>query len=171
MRRIWATFALIGLLGGCASGVRHIEVAPKSAIVAGQKFASVALSLSEEAKVKHAENIKFNPDQLLSTVRRTMEAKGMLADGATLPKVEIVVKDMRVRSNFTAVMFGIMAGTDSVAGDVIVRSADGKVLSQFEVSASYGLGGFAGGQDDARMGWLYEKFTEHTVNSLTGMGS
>ena len=78
------------------------------------------------------------------------------------------MKDFRVRSNFTAVMFGFMAGNDSITGDVVLRDAAGKELNRFEVSASYALGGLAGGMDDARMGWLYEKFAELTVENLGG---
>jgi uncharacterized protein DUF4410 len=75
----------------------------------------------------------------------------------------ILVKDMRVRSNFSAVIWGFMAGSDSVSADIVLRDPAGKELDRFEVSASYALGG----QDDARMGWLYEKFAEETVQELT----
>jgi hypothetical protein len=65
-------------------------------------------------------------------------------------------------------MWGVMAGTDNVTGDVIVRDASGKQVRRFTVNASYGLGGFAGGQDDMRLGWLFDKFAEHTVAELGG---
>ena len=35
------------------------------------------------------------------------------------------------------------------------------------VSVAYALGGIAGGQDETRMSWLYEKFAEETLNELT----
>jgi hypothetical protein len=41
-------------------------------------------------------------------------------------------------------------------------------LNSFEVSASYALGGLAGGQDDARLSWLYEKFAELASKEITG---
>jgi hypothetical protein len=63
-------------------------------------------------------------------------------------------------------MFGFMAGADLISADVIVKSADGQELDKFEVSTSYALGGIAGGQDSARMGWLYEKFAQETVQEL-----
>ncbi len=81
--------------------------------------------------------------------------------------MEIVVTDIRVRSNFNAVMWGFMAGADHIKGDVVLRSASGEQMDRFGVSASYALGGMAGGQDDARMGWLYEKFAEETVTALS----
>ena len=46
--------------------------------------------------------------------------------------------------------------------------ARGNLLRKFTVDASYGLGGFAGGIEETRLSWLYEKFTEHTVNELKG---
>jgi hypothetical protein len=80
--------------------------------------------------------------------------------------LEVRVKDVRVRSNFTAIMFGFMAGSDSIKADIIVKSPSGQELDRFEVSTSYALGGLAGGQDSARMGWLYEKFAEETLKEL-----
>lgn len=65
-------------------------------------------------------------------------------------------------------MFGFMAGDDHIHGTVIVRSPDGTELQRFNVNTSYALGGFAGGQTDARMGWLYETFAKHVVDELTG---
>lgn len=81
--------------------------------------------------------------------------------------MEILVTSIRSRSAFNAVMFGFMAGDDHIKGDVIVRSPDGVELERFAVSASWALGGFAGGQTEARMGWLYETFAKHVVEELT----
>jgi hypothetical protein len=108
---------------------------------------------------------------MLATVRRTLEAKEILttAPDPALPKIEIVVTSMRVRSNFSAIMFGFMAGDDHIKGDVIVRSPLGQAMQRFTVSASYALGGLAGGQDEARMGWLYESFAKRTLEELTGI--
>jgi hypothetical protein len=80
------------------------------------------------------------------------------------------VTDIRVRTNFSAVMWGFMAGDDHINGIVVARSPTGDELQRFEVSASYALGGLAGGQDEARMGWLYESFAEETLKELTGTG-
>ncbi len=49
-----------------------------------------------------------------------------------------------------------------------VRAADGNTLQEFSVSASYALGGLAGGQDSTRLSWLYESFAEHVTEELTG---
>lgn len=164
-----AALAATIVLGGCASGVTRgpgVE-SQKLGISASNQVSAVSLSFTDEAKQKATENLKFNPDELLSHVKRALEANSFLnAADQGKPALEVRVKDVRVRSNFTAIMFGFMAGSDSITADVIVKNAAGKQIDKFEVAASYALGGIAGGQDSARMGWLYEKFAEETVNEL-----
>jgi hypothetical protein len=41
-------------------------------------------------------------------------------------------------------------------------------LDKFAVSTSYALGGFAGGQDSMRVGWLYEAFAKQVIGQFTG---
>lgn len=157
------------LLAGCASGVKQATVENRQ-FLATQPAKSISISLNDEAKTKVADNLKFDQNALLNTVKRALTAQNLLNEskpGAS-HTIEIVMKDFRVRSNFTAVMFGFMAGNDSITGDVVLRDAAGKELNRFEVSASYALGGLAGGMDEARMGWLYEKFAELTVENLRG---
>lgn len=161
------------ILTGCASGVqRPSDAAKREAYFAkGGKVASdVTISLSKEAKGQLTENLGFNQDRLLATVKRAMEANNMLAkvSSESLPKIEILVTEIRMRSSFSAIAFGFMAGNDRVIGDVIARDSSGQELQRFTVSASYALGGIAGGTDDARMNWLYETFAKHTIEELTG---
>jgi hypothetical protein len=161
------------LAAGCASGVKRADDAARRQAyfsAGGTVARDVTLTLDSNAKTQLADNLKFDPDRLLSTVRTALDAKGLLAKKPepTLPRIEIVITDIRVRSNFSAVMFGFMAGSDSVTGEVIARDAGGKELQRFTVSASYALGGLAGGQDDTRMGWLYETFTKEVIKEITG---
>lgn len=173
-RLLAVLLVVVAQVAGCASGVKRADVADhRNAYFAGEgkRAGAITLSLSKQAQGQIADNLKFDQERLLATVRRALEAKGLLAkqpDG-TLPAIEIVVTEVRVRSNFSAVMWGFLAGSDSVAGDVIVKDVGGKELQRFAVSASYALGGIAGGQDDARLGWLYETFAKHTVEELTGV--
>lgn len=167
--------AMVCLLqfAGCASGVKRSEAPQqREAYFSGQgKVAGdLSMSLSKEAQAQLPENLKFDSDRFLATIRRALDAKGMLArqPDKALPKIEVIVTEIRVRSNFSAVMWGFLAGSDSLAGQVIVRDTSGNELQRFSVSASYALGGLAGGQDDTRMGWLYETFAKHTIEELTG---
>lgn len=79
--------------------------------------------------------------------------------------LNVEVTGIRVRSSFSAVMFGFMAGSDYVDGTVTFADADNHPVDHFKVSASYALGGIAG-IDSMRMDWLYEKFTEKTLATL-----
>jgi hypothetical protein len=171
-----AVAALAAVLAGCASGVRHADDAAKreAYFAGGGKLArEVTLSLDKNAQAQISGEARFSRDRLLSTVKSALEARGLLAQSpdASLPTIEIVVTDVRVRSSFSAVMFGFMAGDDRIVGDMIARDSAGKELQRFSVSASYALGGFGGGQDEARMGWLYQTFAKELVNGLTGAGN
>ncbi len=169
-KKLISVVAVAFVLAGCASGVTRAPSASAQRLTAPafKQFASVSVSLTSEAKEKAVENLKFNPEELLSHVRRALEARSLLnaSAGEPLPRLEVVVKDMRVRSNFSAIMWGFMAGADSIEGDIVLTDPTGKEIDRFVVSTSYALGGLAGGQDSARMSWLYEKFAEETVKEL-----
>lgn len=169
----WLSMSVVVLLVACASGVqRHDDPDRRASYFSegGKVAQEVTLSLSKEAQAKLPDNLKFDQEKLLGTVRRALDAKGLLAKtpDPNLPRIEIVITDVRARSTFSAVMFGFMAGDDRVAGEVIARTADGKEIQRFRVSASYALGGLAGGQEEARMNWLYETFAQRTAEELTG---
>ncbi|WP_300454234.1 DUF4410 domain-containing protein [Accumulibacter sp.] len=170
-KKLVSTIVTAFFLAGCLSGVTRAPTmtATHVALSANNQIASVSLSLTDEAKKKATENLKFNPEELLSHVRRALEANSLVNSSAdrSRPNLEINVKDMRVRSNFSAVMWGFMAGADSITADIVLKNSEGRELDRYGVSVSYALGGLAGGQDSARMGWLYEKFAEETVKELT----
>jgi hypothetical protein len=160
-------------LAGCASGVARspkggIDTSDKPKISANDQISNVSVSMTDGAKEKALKNPKFDKDELLKHVIRTITAKSMLNETGDkqLPALEVQVKDMRIRSKFSAVMWGFMAGADSIKADIVLTDAEGRELDRFEVSTSYALGGFAGGQDSTRMTWLYEKFAEETVSEL-----
>ena len=166
--KLLALSVFVLAVAGCASGVRRDDSsALSSAKLTNPKVASLKLYLNDNAQKLLADNIKFNPDTMRGTIQRTLEARNMIASDSP-QRIEVEVTDVRVRSSFSAVMFGFMAGSDSVKGNVYVIGSDGKQVTKFEVSASYALGGLGGGQDDARMNWLYEEFAKLTVNELTG---
>jgi hypothetical protein len=129
--------------------------------------------MSKNAEAELADNLKFDQARLLATIKRALSAKELLAKtpDPELPTIEIVVTDIRVRSSFSAVMFGFMAGDDHLNGEVIARDKSGRELQRFQVSASYAFGGLVGGQDGVRMDWLYETFAQETANELTGASS
>ena len=167
---IWILPVVMLGLAGCSSNVTRSTVAGAKPIATlstqPQKVATVKVKLSPTAQTQLAENLKFDPTRFSDTLQRGLNAKNLVtADSQQDLVVEIT--DIRVRSTFSAVMWGFMAGNDHVVGTVSVIDKAGKLLQSFEVSASYALGGVMGG-DESRMSWLYEKFTEHVLKELSG---
>lgn len=171
MKSMWGLVLAVSVfLAGCASGVTR---APDAASAQSSRpvnpvVSAVAMSFTDEGKAAASENLKFSADELRSHVKRALEASSMFKEKSesVAPELEIRIKGVRVRSNFSAVMWGFMAGSDYITADVVLKDAGGKEIDKYEVSVSYALGGLAGGQDSARMGWLYEKFAEETIKEL-----
>ncbi|MEO6280441.1 DUF4410 domain-containing protein [Roseateles sp.] len=155
------------MLTACASGVTRMDSDLKESMPLERNVSSVTLRLSDEAKKLVADNLKFNQETLKGTIERSMNAQNLVQPGSK-QTLEVEITSFRVRSAFTAVMFGFMAGNDNVEGVVTLKRADGSVAKKAKVSASYALGGLAGGQDESRMSWLYEEFAKLTVAELTG---
>ena len=175
-RLLLASAALLGALfiSGSASSVTRDGNALQATsfkLTEANKAAEVLLTVSPEAKEKIKDNLKFDPEELRKHVERALSAYAVLDAGrkGQLPVVEVIVTSVRVRSNFSAVMWGAMAGADNISGDIVIKDATGKTLDTFHVSASYALGGLAGGQDGARMGWMYEEFAKQAVQEITGV--
>jgi len=174
MKNLWLLFVtlfLCTLIVGCASGVtRTIAKSPTHKVSKTQPVGAIAVSLTEEATGKAADNSQFSAELLKKQLEKSLTEGGLLNHNLSgkLPSILVEVKSMRVRSSFSAIMLGIMAGTDSITGDIVLKDVSGKEVDRFEVSASYGLGGFGGGQDDVRMGWLYEQFAKEVISEITG---
>lgn len=171
-KRIIVIALLLAVTYGCSSGVKR-EKPTQSGIgnvTTVDEISQVSVSLTSEAKGKVADNLKFDQEQLLLHVKRALDTNSILLaePNGSAPSMEIQVKDFRVRSNFSAVMWGFMAGADSITGDIVLKNPGGEEIDRFEVSVSYALGGIGGGQDDARMSWMYEKFAEETLKQVTG---
>jgi len=171
MRSVYLSCVSIALcltLGACGGNVtRHESSAAVVTPLANAQTRKATLLVHDEVKAKLAGNVKFNDAELVSMINRRLETAGALAEDAPYT-VEVLITDVRVRSTFSAVMWGFMAGDDHISGTVELRNADKKPVHKFDVKASYALGGFAGGQDASRMGWLYEKFSELVVAELRG---
>ncbi len=156
------------ILAGCASGVRHYDDL-EDAVPQEQplKVHQTMVTLSPKAKEKLTDNAKFNVEDFQKTLDITLKAGGYLQEYQP-NTVKVKITNIRARSNFSAVMFGALAGADSVDGKVEVLNENNEVIRAFNVSADYALGGFAGGMDGVRMDWLYEKFAELTLEQLQG---
>ena len=165
--RLFAVLLSAVVLTACSSAVKRPDGVAPAQIDQTIKYSGVNVSFTDEGKEMHRENLKFSPDDLSKNVVRALQSNNLI-DPSSSNRLEIVVKEVRVRSNFSAIMWGFMAGSDHITGDVNIKDGTDKTLNSFEVSASYALGGLAGGQDDARMSWLYEKFAELASKEITG---
>ncbi|WP_423395427.1 DUF4410 domain-containing protein [Burkholderia sp. LMG 21824] len=164
----------IGFLSGCASSVTRDAgdqpgaIATASTPKFGSKPVIVQVTLDKAAQDALKDNLKFSPENLKGKIESALAARKLLATAGSTDAMHlnIEVNGIRVRSSFSAVMFGFMAGNDHVDGTVTLTDADNHQIDRFKVSASYALGGLAGGMDDTRLNWLYEKFTEKTLTTL-----
>ena len=158
-------FALCVTLAACASSVKRPEDAAEYRYD-GSKFCRVELTVSENATEDPDDRVRFDDKALQNMIQRKLEVCGVVDENSP-KKVSIEITDIRVRSSFNAFMWGFMAGDDHIIGEVTLSGEDGKPQHTFNVSASYALGGFAG-MNETRMSWLFEKFSELTVEEILG---
>jgi len=166
--KLYLPLVMIVLLTGCSANVTRDAGSEKTAVsLSDLKLKEVKVVLSSKAKGRLAKNLKFDQRKLVDYVKRALEANDLLNETST-SQLEIKVLDMRVRSNFSAVMFGFFAGADFISGDIIVKDSEQSVLDKFTVKVSYALGGLAGGMDGTRMDWLYESFANKVIEEMQG---
>jgi len=168
--KLVAALAIVSVLAACASGVTRMDPASTPNVSTAKtepSIKSVSIWLNEDAKKLQAENLKFNQEELRATVERLLVSQNLQKPGAT-QLLDIEITSLRVRSAFSAIMFGFMAGNDNVEGVVSIKDANGAVLKKAKIKASYALGGVGGGTDGARLGWLYEEFAKHAAAEVSG---
>ncbi len=134
---------------------------PAFEVTPQQPIREVEVSIQEDVK----ETIRFDEERFKHAVEVALDNADLYNEksAVSMPKLDIEVTHIRVRSTFNAVMWGAMAGNDAIHGDIVIKDSSGKVLDEFTVKASYALGGLAAGQDGMRMDWLYEAFAKEVV--------
>jgi hypothetical protein len=164
--------AIISMSAGCASsGARLGGVATSTALSKENKAGLVTIELNDKAREEFKDNLKFDQEQLRLKLEHALSAYELFDSQGkgTMPVVRVIVTDIRVRSSFSAVMWGAMAGDDHIVGEIQIVDHASKTLDHIKVSASYALGGIGGGQDEARMDWLYEAFVKESLKLLAGV--
>ena len=155
-------------LTGCSGSIKRTEsVGGHVNVIENTKLSGIDVSMSEAIKDKLDGNITFDISILEKNIKSQLKSANLKDDNSKY-NIVIVVNDVRVRSTFNAVMWGFMAGDDHIQGKATIRDTDGNVVNEYDVNASYSLGGLGGGQDSSRMGWLYEKFAELVVEGING---
>lgn len=164
--RITGPTALCVLLAltGCAGTIKQ-DQRVRGDVSKVEGVTQVVARMSPDATRQQADNPQFNREELANFLRRRLEGRGLMAPAAS-HRVDVVITDIRIRSGFSAIMFGVLAGDDHVNGRVRILDAQGQALRSFEVTASYALGGIGAGQDGTRMNWLYDKFSQLAADEL-----
>jgi hypothetical protein len=160
------------LPAGCTTSVTRDPGQPvvAQAVSPTSQVAKITVELTPEVKARIASSLKFNPSELRDRVQLALTSRDLYAfrEKPGTYTLHILVDHVRVRSTFNAVMWGFMSGNDALDGEVTVLDAAGTVRDRFRVSTAYALGGWGGGQDQTRVGWLYEAFAKHLVAQITG---
>ena len=149
------------LVTGCTTQVTRSS---EASTVKVRALKNVTAEMSPQAIQKVADGVNFDINRLHATLRTALKSKQLIADDGDYD-LKVVIKDVRIRSTGSAVMFGIFAGDDHLFGDAIVLDKSGEAVYTYTAKASYALGGFAGGSS-TRIDWLYEKFAELVSDEL-----
>src|SRR5258708_31084977 len=153
--------ASLVMIGACSSNVRMGQSSTYAYV--GEKYGKVVVVLADAVSKDKDKAYRAEDLTLDQHIVAAMKASN-LYDETSLGSVRVTVNSIRVRNTFNAVMFGFMSGSDNIDGTVQLFDAQQKPRGNFNVTASYSLGGIAGGQSDTRLGWLRDKFAELTVN-------
>lgn len=167
-RRI-ACVLVLATLAGCASQVTRTpeSMAAREPVRALTSF-EIAISPAVKASMDAAETQKFDVAAFRAVIQRTLDAARLMAPDGDF-KLTVTVDELRVRSTFNAIMWGFMAGSDTLNGTATLTRLDGRPAGSFKVGTSYALGGFAGGQDNSRVVWLYEEFAKLLTKELVAL--
>ena len=128
----------------------------------GEKYGKVSIAMSDAIAADAAKATRFQQLGLEQAIVSQLRQNN-LYDAQSGNLVEVVVSSLRVRNAATAIMFGAMAGSDNIEGAVTLKAPGGKVLNKFTI---YALGGFGGGQNTARLGYLSQTFGELTAKTI-----
>jgi hypothetical protein len=150
MKRIGLFFLVVVLtlsVAGCGSS----HSVKKKITVSGQ-VAKITYQLSEieDSKNLVPEHIRVG---ILAYLKKDLQTQGLLpGTGEQATRiVKISVLSYRMRSGFSRMMFGILAGKDGISTNVSVMDpVSGEVLGESEVS-SYNLAAVGSEEDIARM--------------------
>lgn len=150
MKRV-ALFLLAAVVTSVGAGCGSSHSVRKTTPVSGQPVKTTyQLGEIEDAKNLVPEHIRVG---ILSYLKKDLQAKGLLpgpGEQATW-NVRISVLSYRMRSGFSRMMFGILAGKDGISTSVeIVDPVSGEVVGESDVS-SYNLAAVGGEEDIARM--------------------
>lgn len=153
---------------GCASTTSRLDSQTRISHETFKEQPITKVDVTSSDSVKGKKTLKFNEDSLAQFIRLALENEGVFTPSFSKGySLRVNVENIRIRSTFNAVMWGAMAGSDKIEGKVQLLNDLGQIIDEFKVSASYALGGIAGGQDGMRIEWLYEAFAKEIAKEFT----
>lgn len=164
-RNIFVVLVML-FLSACAA---HVQMADNSAsyAYAGEKYGKINIVLADQISTDASKAERARQLNLESAIQSALRAQG-LYDETSANAVNVSINTLHIRNAFNAIMWGALSGTDNMDGTVKLVNDSNVEKASFDITASYGAGGFSGGQNDVRLGWLSNKFAELTANTIKG---
>jgi hypothetical protein len=173
---------LLLALSGCARWVIFGHTyEPKAATPVGEPNAQpgpsrsplrvAAVTLTAEVREKASADPRFKEGGVLTAIESELRADGFLADEDAKADraVTVVIDDFNTRPATNAVVFGSVISEATLAGNVEVHAASGRMLQAFRIEAKSRLVTPASGADEQGLRKLYGKFAEEVVAELSGI--
>ncbi|WP_144394645.1 hypothetical protein [Pleionea sediminis] len=172
MNRIFSIVFIAVLLCSCS---KNVITDPKqtnsgSQISRAQAISTIDLKLGKNVKAKiKDEEVDFSQRQFKRYIQQYL-GKFDLYDqsNSTGVVVEVTITHMRVRSYLASAALSYGSGPDFMRGTVVVKNAQGNLLSQFEVNVVYGKSGIFSGGQEKRLLWLKRAFSQQIALQLSG---
>ena len=159
------------LCAACSSvsgGTKTPENLPMgpSALFAGDQIGNLEVLLDRQNLTPEVTQVaeEYEITRILDNrVREQLLALGMSSDGELEVKVEVI--GLRLRSNGTAIWWGVMSGGDWITVDVDVRK-DGQSVKKFQTGTSTALGGFIYGGRSTRIGRMMKTLSKRIAEGV-----
>ena len=132
----------------------------------GEKYGKVVVKASDAVAKDTRKNVRIEEMAIDQKIITQLKVAGIYDESST-DTVQVLINSIYIRNTFNAVFWGFLSGVDSLKGTVTLNQKDNQ-LAIFDVSASWGWGGTAGGQTSTRLEWLSKKFAEQTAGIILG---
>ena len=168
---IVASLAALLLGAACSSvsgGIKSPANLPSgpSALTSGQKIGRVVVSLDQQNLTPEVIQVAelYEVTRILDNRVREQLSASRMASGGDL-EVEVDVIGMRLRSNGTAIWWGVMAGGDWITVDVDVTEG-GRSIKRFQTGTATALGGFIFGGRSVRVGRMMKTLAKRIAEGI-----
>jgi len=171
-RRTLSTVTLCALFllitAGCAvvtGGVQTPENPPEGASVLGGGRSVSAVQVELDGSQLTGEVAQVATDYEIPRILTNRINDHLTTNTRGNLEVDVKVIGLRLRSNGTAIWWGVMAGGDWITVDVQVKEG-GRTIKQFQTGTGTALGGFAFGGRSTRVGRMMKTLGERITEGI-----